>query len=129
MGTRLHPVVGQWYSHRDKGDLFQVVALDEDDGTVEIQEFDGALDEFDLEAWYQQSIDVAAQPEDWSGPVDDVEPDEFGYTDLNEEPVTDALDAAVTTWEEIVEEDDFDPPPEPRVRGRSAAKGSLRRDH
>ena len=43
MGNRLPPIVGNWYAHRDKGALFQVVALDEDAGTVEIQEFDGGL--------------------------------------------------------------------------------------
>lgn len=130
MGTRLHPVVGQWYSHRDKGDLFQVVALDEQDGTVEIQEFDGALDELDLDEWYQQSLEAAEQPEDWSGPVDDVEPDEFGYTDMNEEPAPiDPLEAAFTSWEEIVEEDDLDLLPEPPARPRPALPGSLRRDH
>lgn len=130
MGTRLHPVVGQWYSHRDKGDLFQVVALDEQDGTVEIQEFDGALDEFDLDEWYQQSLEAAEQPEDWSGPVDDVEPDEFGYTDMNEEPAPlDPLEAAFTSWEEIVEEDDLDLLPEPPARPRPSLPGPLRRDH
>jgi hypothetical protein len=129
MGTRLHPVVGQWYSHRDKGDLFQVVELDEEEGTVEIQEFDGALDEIDFEEWYEQSIDAAAQPEDWSGAVDDVEPDEFGYTDLHEGPAADALEAGVTTWEEIVEEDDLDLLPEPAPRRRIPLRGSLRRDH
>jgi hypothetical protein len=130
MGTRLHPVVGQWYSHRDKGNLFQVVAIDEEDGTVEIQEFDGALDELDLDEWYAQSIEAAAQPEDWSGPVDDVEPDELGYTDMNEEALgADTLDAACTSWEEIVEEDDLDLLPEPPARPRAPLPGSLRRDH
>jgi hypothetical protein len=129
MGTRLHPVVGQWYSHRDKGELFQVVALDEDDGTVEIQEFDGALDELDLDEWYAQSIEAAAQPEDWSGAVGDVEPDELGYTDMNEEPAADALETAFTSWEEIVEEDDLDLLPEPPTRQRAPLPGSLRRDH
>ena len=82
MGNRLPPIVGNWYSHRDKGALFQVVALDEDAGTVEIQEFDGGLDELDLDEWRTLLVDSAAQPEDWGGPLDDVEPDEFGYTDM-----------------------------------------------
>ena len=30
MGNRLPPIVGNWYTHRDKGAMFQVVALDED---------------------------------------------------------------------------------------------------
>jgi len=111
MGNRLPPVVGNWYSHRDKGALFQVVALDEIAGTVEIQEFDGDLDELDLDEWRSLLVEAAAQPEDWGGPLDDVEPDEFGYTDLNEGAErTDALESATTTWEQIVEDDDFDEP-------------------
>jgi hypothetical protein len=111
MGNRLPPIVGNWYTHRDKGALFQVVALDEDAGTVEIQEFDGGLDELDFDEWRALAVETAAQPEDWGGPLDDVEPDEFGYTDL----AADGDDAsspedAITTWEQIVEDDDFDEP-------------------
>jgi hypothetical protein len=52
---------------------------------------------------------MGAQPEDWGGPLDDVEPDEFGYTDLGESAApADALENAVTTWAEIVEDDDFE---------------------
>ena len=67
MGNRLPPIVGNWYAHRDKGALFQVVALDEDAGTIEIQEFDGGLDELDLDEWRTLLVDSAAQPEDWGG--------------------------------------------------------------
>jgi len=130
MGNRLQPVVGQWYSHRDKGDLFQVVATDDETGTIEIQEFDGALDEFDLSEWHQLAIEAAEQPEDWSGPVDDVEPDEFGYTDLNEEPVqVDPLDAAAMAREDLDEEEDPDLLPEPVRPARATIPGILRRDH
>ena len=111
MGNRLPPVVGNWYSHRDKGALFQVVALDEEAGTVEIQEFDGGLDEIDLDEWRTLLVDNAAQPEDWGGPLDDVEPDEFGYTDMaGDEATANSLENAITTWEQIVEDDDFDEP-------------------
>ena len=112
MGNRLQPIVGNWYSHRDKGELFQVVALDEIAGTIEIQEFDGGLDEVDVDEWRALRVDAAAQPEDWGGPLDDVEPDEFGYTDLAESAVpADALETAITTWEQIVEDDDFEADP------------------
>ena len=111
MGNRLPPIVGNWYAYRDKGALFQVVALDEDAGTIEIQEFDGGLDEVDLDEWRTLAVDSAAQPEDWGGPLDDVEPDEFGYTDLGEEDeLKPPLEAAIMTWEQIVEDDEFDEP-------------------
>jgi hypothetical protein len=110
MGNRLQPIVGNWYSHRDKGALFQIVALDEIAGTIEIQEFDGGLDEVDLEEWRTLLVETAAQPEDWGGPLDDVEPDEFGYTDLTDEFKASSPEEAITTWEQIVEDDDFDEP-------------------
>jgi hypothetical protein len=111
MGNRLPPIVGNWYAHRDKGALFQVVALDEYAGTIEIQEFDGGLDELDLDEWRSLSVYGAAQPEDWGGPLDDVEPDEFGYTDMaGEEQAENPPEAVTTTWEQIVEDDDFDEP-------------------
>ena len=111
MGNRLPPIVGNWYAHRDKGALFQVVALDEYSGTIEIQEFDGGLDELDLDEWRTLRVDSAAQPEDWGGPLDDVEPDEFGYTDMaGDGDKAASPEDAVTTWEQIVEDDDFDEP-------------------
>ena len=112
MSNRLQPVVGHWYLHRDKGAMFQVVALDESAGTIEIQEFDGDLDELDLEQWRALAVETAAQPEEWGGPRDDVEPDEFGYTDLGESAAPrDPLEYLTTSWEQIVEDDDFDETP------------------
>ena len=108
MSNRLPPIVGNWYSHRDKGELFQIVALDEIAGTIEIQEFDGGLDEVDLEEWRALAVETAAQPEDWGGPMDDVEPDEFGYTDMADTETARAIEPVTMTWEEIVENDDLD---------------------
>jgi hypothetical protein len=57
------------------------VAFDEDDGTIEIQYFDGTVEEMDVEDWQSQwedgALEAAEAPEDWSGSVD-VEPDEEG---------------------------------------------------
>jgi hypothetical protein len=72
------PDIGEWYRVRG-GDLLEVVAIDEDDGTVEVQHFDGTLEELDLADWETQrasgEIENADAPEDWSGSVD-VEGDE-----------------------------------------------------
>jgi DNA/RNA endonuclease YhcR with UshA esterase domain len=71
------PAVGDWYSLR--GDLFEVVALDETDGTIEVQYFDGTIEEMELTDWETQfaagAIKDAEAPEDWSGSVD-VEPED-----------------------------------------------------
>ncbi len=64
-----YPVIGQWF-RRANGTLFDVVAVDERAGTVEIQQFDGTVDEIDLDTWFELlTIEVSA-PEDWSGSVD-----------------------------------------------------------
>jgi hypothetical protein len=73
------PDVGEWYRLRD-GDSFEVVAIDNDDGTVEVQHFDGTVEEFDLDDWSTQRanglIEDAEAPEDWSGSVDVEDTDE-----------------------------------------------------
>lgn len=73
--TSPSPVVGDWY-RRLNSTLFEVVAIDRDDGTVEVQHFDGTLEEFDLEAWEEQDFEEAQPPEDWTGSVD-VEPEDY----------------------------------------------------
>ena len=71
----LYPVIGQWFS-RPNGTLVEVVALDEDGGTVELQQFDGTIDEVDLEAWPDLLLVEASPPEDWSGSVD-MDPEDY----------------------------------------------------
>jgi hypothetical protein len=67
--TSPNPVVGDWY-RRPGGTLFEVVAIDRDDATVEVQHFDGTLEEFELESWEEQEFEEVQAPEDWSGSVD-----------------------------------------------------------
>jgi len=74
------PNVGSWY-RLEGGELFEVVAIDDDDATVEIQYFDGTVEEMDLDEWNahcdERALQAADPPEDWSGSVD-VEPEEEG---------------------------------------------------
>jgi len=78
------PEIGRWYRHLDKGEMFQVVGFDEKSGTVEIQAFDGDLDEIDADAWDERLLVPAEPPEDWTGPMGEIERDDLGYT--NDEP-------------------------------------------
>ncbi|NIP72654.1 MAG: hypothetical protein GWO16_06300 [Gammaproteobacteria bacterium] len=70
------PTVGDWYRH-ETGGTFEVVALDEDEGCVEIQYFDGSVEELDLDAWEELDIQPVEPPEDWSGSLD-IEPEDYG---------------------------------------------------
>ena len=67
------PAIGEWYRlHGEQ--LFEVVAVDEDAGTIEVQYFDGTVEEFELEDWNEQwksgALESAEAPEDWTGSVD-----------------------------------------------------------
>ena len=77
------PVIGEWYRRLD-GALMEVVAIDMDEGSIEVQHFDGTVEEFDTEGWQEQGFATAKAPEDWSGSVD-IEPEDFdnGGEELN----------------------------------------------
>jgi hypothetical protein len=73
------PAIGEWYTRG--GDIFEVVAVDDSDGTVEVQHFDGTVEEFDLDEWMAQrargDIEDGEAPEDPNGSFDlDVEDNE-----------------------------------------------------
>ena len=73
--TAQSPVIGHWF-RRPNGTLFEVVAVDEDDRTIELQQFDGTIDEVDFDAWPDLLLVEASAPEDWSGSVD-MDPEDF----------------------------------------------------
>jgi hypothetical protein len=81
MATEIDPTVGTWYRNQESDRTFEVVAIDEDEGTVEIQYFESEVEELDIDSWYDMDLEIAAEPEDWSGPYDDLERDDFGDTE------------------------------------------------
>ena len=85
------PLIGNWY-RQPKGEIFEVVAVDADDATVEIQYFDGTIEELDLENWEQMEIEDAEPPEDWSGSVDVDEEELDELQDKPEEKFSDPLE-------------------------------------
>lgn len=101
----LFPTIGEWYQDAVSNQVFEVVAVDEKGGTVEVQFADGAIDEYDMESWGQLTLMTAAAPEDanagyglpsfddgWQTEVDSfagnplefIEPESFGgFDDLD----------------------------------------------
>ena len=74
----MKPTIGHWYRITG-GDSFEVVAIDDDDGTIELQYFDGTVEEMDIEDWQAEkeagTLEEVEAPEDWTGSVD-VDPEE-----------------------------------------------------
>ena len=128
--------IGQWYLRWDKGEVFQVTGRDERSRTLEIQTFDGDLDEVDEAAWAALPLSLAEPPEDWTGPMDDVETDDLGYseTGMTEEDWAQPLQPlrmAEEAWEDTREDGERDPqgeglPQEGLALDEPAARDRLR---
>jgi len=78
------PVIGHWY-RRINGNLLKIVAIDDDDGAIEVQYFDGTIDEIDIDTWNGMLLERVGPPEDWSGSVD-MDPEDFSGDDSGEIP-------------------------------------------
>ena len=100
------PMVGEWYQEIGGRDCFEVVAVDDRTGAIEIQYQDGTIDELDGDNWnllplvtapppedpnaaYGLSADewpeddVSSNPELWRDPLNAIDPDLFpGYDDF-----------------------------------------------
>ena len=79
MSTVGRPVVGDWYERTDTKETFQVVSVDA--ATVQTQSFDGEVDSIDVEEWGEMPLVAAAEPEDWSGALGEVEEDDITEDD------------------------------------------------
>ncbi|HHJ80698.1 MAG TPA: hypothetical protein ENJ65_03600 [Candidatus Tenderia electrophaga] len=73
-------VIGAWYQEPG-GPSFEVVAMDADTATIEIQYFDGEVEELEFEAWGEMQLLAIEAPEDWTGAYEELETDDLGYSD------------------------------------------------
>ncbi len=70
MGRLIQSVqVGDWF-RRSNDPPFEVVALDPDNETVEVQHFDGTIEELDFDSWLEMEFEPTNAPEDYSGAMD-----------------------------------------------------------
>jgi hypothetical protein len=74
------PVIGDWFKN-EMGQSFEIVAIDEKEGAVEVQFYDGEIAEYDTETWEMLNIVPISPPEDWSAPFDDMEKDDLSFSD------------------------------------------------
>ncbi len=63
------PSVGEWFQVPPDA-TFEVVAVDPNSETVEVQYFDGTVEEFDFETWSGLNLTAIPEPEDISGALD-----------------------------------------------------------
>ena len=70
------PEIGVWYRTAE-GDYLEVVAYDPDEGAIEVQFYDGTVEEYDHDSWEELELRTAEPPDDWAGSLD-VSKDDYG---------------------------------------------------
>jgi len=105
--------IGQWYTRADKGEAFQVVGYDERARTIEIQTFGGDVDEIDDDAWAALELERSEPPENFTGPLDDIETGDLGFADTEMKPrewsePLQTVKVQGEPWEETVAEEERD---------------------
>lgn len=74
--------VGDWYRSFGGGPPFEIVAIDLDQECIEIQYFDGAVEEIEFDSWLEMELQSVAPPEDFSGALDLDRDDYRGSMDM-----------------------------------------------
>lgn len=74
--SRPHPAVGSWYQTVE-GEILEVVAMDQEEQSIEVQFYDGTVEEYDTDTWEELVHRTAEAPEDWSGSLD-IAGDDYG---------------------------------------------------
>jgi hypothetical protein len=100
MNAYIAAIPGHWYRDASSGEVFQVVGLDEDDRTINIQHVDGSLDETAFDDWMTRHVENCDQPEDWVGPYDDLQSDEIGLPEATESRSETPINRALLDLEE-----------------------------
>ena len=65
------PKVGQWYSIPGI-DEFEVTALNENSGDIDIQYYDGVTEKLDKESWNSLELNRMPTPQDWSQLINEI---------------------------------------------------------
>ncbi len=64
------PKLNYWYQDVEDDALFEVVAIDEQEGFIEVQYMNGEIGEFDFDIWQDMIVISAQPPEDWRAPFE-----------------------------------------------------------
>ena len=95
MENELDAIVENWYLHLDKGQSFQVIAVDDETRLVEIQHIDGDLEEVSFDEWGNMAIELCEEPPNWRNALDVAELDDLG---------TEVTDTSESDWDESLDQ-------------------------
>jgi len=107
MSHELDPKVGRWYRRVDDEQVFKVVAIDEDDGLVEIKTAAGEVEELDSSEWVELDLEMAEAPEDYVDPDEADDEEEKEEDEADERPKRGRVSRSPREgWDEDDDEDD-----------------------
>ena len=69
---KLKPKISAWYADSINGDVFEIIAIDEQADIIEYQLIDGEMGEFDIATWDSLKLKRTQPPSDWSASLEDV---------------------------------------------------------
>lgn len=75
--TTPRPMIGEWYQDMFENLCFEVVAIDNQSGSISIQYLDGEVGETDRESWKEMLLLHASPPEDASAAFEMSIPDDW----------------------------------------------------
>jgi hypothetical protein len=64
-------IEGQWYADAQRHDWFCVIAVDEQEGLIDVRDGHGEIDELDFDEWEAMGLELCATPPSWSAASDD----------------------------------------------------------
>lgn len=68
MSGQVSAEIGRWYRFTNRMNSFEVVAIDFNEQSVEVQCFDGSIEQIEFNLWKATCSTQISPPEDWSGP-------------------------------------------------------------
>ncbi|BBL76736.1 DUF6763 family protein [Methylomagnum ishizawai] len=83
MPTEFLPTPEQWFQDTETGRTFRVVAVDDENESIDIQLDGGDIDSFDFASWRESTLVPVEAPEDATAAFDDMEIDDLGYSDTD----------------------------------------------
>ena len=77
MATDLDAVVGNWYHDVETNERFLVVATDEINELLEVQNSEGDIEELTFQEWQNKELEFIEEPEEWLEAVEHYDEDEY----------------------------------------------------
>lgn len=85
MTTDVDAIVNNWYHDLNTNERFLVVATDEINELLEVQNSEGDIEELTFQEWQNKEVELIEEPEEWLEAVESYDEDEYADDDDDED--------------------------------------------